>query len=215
MSFPLRARAILFDMDGTLVNSNPVVDLMWGRFADEIGIDVGPVLAYAHGVPSIDTLRRFVPEGQSVDAWYERMVAWEHELFSKVEAMPGAQAFTAALPAGRWAVVTSAIRGAAASRIAQVGIEVPDVLIGADDVERGKPDPEGFARAARELGYAPEDCLVVEDTAPGLRAGAAAGARTMVIGALADPVTGGLPRIADWTGLTARVEDDWIVVERA
>lgn len=212
VSTDLRVRAILFDMDGTLVNSNPVVNEMWGRFADEVGIDVGPVLAHAHGVPSRDTLARFVPADHSVDAWHERIVAWEHELFGEVEAMPGAAEFVASLPRERWAVVTSAVAGAARSRIAQVGIEVPDILIGADDVELGKPDPEGFARAARELGVEPADCVVFEDTAAGLRAGAGAGATTVVVGDLESPETEGRRRLADWTGVSARVEDGWLVI---
>ncbi|NTV39923.1 MAG: HAD-IA family hydrolase [Demequinaceae bacterium] len=198
---PLVVDAILFDMDGTLVDSNSVVDEMWGRFAVTLGLDPQAVRTFAHGTPSTATLRRFLPTHESFDDWFAKIAVWESENFGHVGAVAGAVELVASLPADRWAVVTSALRDAARIRLEGVGFPAPLVLIGADDVTRGKPDPEGFLAAAEALGVDPGRCVVFEDSPAGLEAALAAGAQAVVVGDLDAPVTLGLRRIRDWTGV--------------
>lgn len=199
---PVLVDAVLFDMDGTLVDSNAVVDRMWTQFAVTLGLDPQAVRTFAHGTPSTATLGRFLPAGESFDEWFARIASWESGSFGEVSEVPGAIVAVESLPADRWAVVTSALRDAARIRLDSVGFPPPRVLIGADDVASGKPDPEGFAAAARALGVDPARCIVFEDSPAGLEAAIAIGATAVVVGTLTAVVTRGLPRILDWRGVT-------------
>ena len=202
----LRARAVLFDMDGTLVDSNEVVEAMWTEFAHALGVDAAEVIDFAHGRPSRSTIARYAPH--DVATWEEHIHRGEAERFLDLHPIVGAVDVVAAIPAERWAVVTSAIRQPALERLASVGFPQPAVLIGADDVAHGKPDPEGYARAARELGFEPADCVVFEDTSAGIAAGLAAGCQAVVVGGAVADVMEGLPRIADFTGVSVRAAGD-------
>lgn len=204
--------AILFDMDGTLVDSNAVVDAMWTDFAVHHGLDVSAVLRHAHGTPSISTLRRFLPQTEDIDTWFATVARWESEHFGQVRAMAGASAVLAAVPAHRWAVVTSALADAARIRLASVALPVPPVLIGADDVQHGKPAPEGFLAAAAALGVDPRRCLVAEDSPAGIAAALAAGCSVVVMGDSDHHVTEGLPRLKDWQGVKVLPTDGGVVV---
>ncbi|WP_084103438.1 HAD-IA family hydrolase [Demequina sp. NBRC 110056] len=208
----LRVRAVLCDMDGTLVDSNALVDEMWNGFADELGLDATEVRAFAHGRPSRATIARYVSDPSEIDGWLDRIHQMEASRFDAVVEIAGAAAFTSALPTGRWAVVTSALARPARARLEAVGITPPSILIGADDVAAGKPDPEGFARAARELGVEGRDCVVFEDTDAGVRAGQAAGCTVVVVGPNRSEATAGLPRVADMTQMHARTEGERIVL---
>jgi len=206
--------AVLFDMDGTLVDSNSVVDHMWTEFAITFGLDPHAVRTFAHGTPSTATLRRFLPADESFDEWFERLASWEQGRFGEVSEIAGAIAAVRALPDERWAVVTSALREAALSRLEGVGFPAPHVLIGADDVARGKPDPEGFRAAADALGVDPSRCVVFEDSPAGLEAALAVGAAAVVVGTLDVEVTRGLRRIVDWNGITfSRDPEGRVVIE--
>ncbi|MCB2414004.1 HAD-IA family hydrolase [Demequina sp. TTPB684] len=196
--------AALFDMDGTLVDSNAVVEQMWSAFANEQSLSPSDVIAFAHGVPSMSTLRRFVPDSADIEAWFARISRWEEEHFDEVTQMPGAGQLLEALPADAWAVVTSALRLPALRRLAAVGFATPAVLIGADDVGMGKPDPEGYVAAARALGVDPSRCVVFEDTVAGILAARAAGAIPVVMGAVRHEAMEGIARLSDWRGV--RVE---------
>ena len=193
----LDVAGVLCDMDGTLVDSNALVDVMWNEFADEHGLDGTEVRAFAHGRPSRATIARYVDDPDARTDWEHRIHAMEASRFDGVVEIPGARAFTQALPEGRWALVTSAMHQPARARLRAIGITVPSVVIGADDVAHGKPDPEGFARAARELGLDAGDCVVFEDTDAGIEAGRAAGCAVVVVGENRSSVTHGLPRVAD------------------
>lgn len=170
--------AVLFDMDGTLVDSRELVERMWLRWAARRGLSPETILAVAHGRPTLDTMRLVAPhlateeEAAALDS--------EEALEDGAETqVPGAAALLAALPADRWAVVTSAFHDLARSRIAGVGLPVPRVVVGADNVRRGKPDAEGYLIAAERLGVTPERAVVLEDTQPGVDAARAAGARVI------------------------------------
>lgn len=171
--------ALLFDMDGTLISSIAAVDRSWSQWADEYGFD-GATFKVAHGTPARTLVERLVAP-EAVDAALERINAIELVDTSGVELLDGAQDLLASLPAGHKAIVTSCTRALAHVRITAAGITAPDVVITADDVSRGKPDPEPFALAAERLGFAPERCLVVEDAPAGLASGRAAGCATLAV----------------------------------
>jgi sugar-phosphatase len=170
--------AVLFDMDGTLVDSRALVEMMWLRWAKRRGVAPEAILAVAHGRPTLDTMRLVAPHIATPEdaAALDAEEAAEEGSETQV---PGALELLQALPTERWAVVTSAFHRIARERIARVGLPVPQVLIGADDVARGKPDPEGYLEAARQLGVPPDRAVVFEDTQPGVDAARAAGARVV------------------------------------
>jgi sugar-phosphatase len=167
--------AVLFDMDGTIVDSRALVEMMWLRWARRRGVAAEAVLAVAHGRPTLDTMRLVAPQFATPEEAAALDAEEAGEEGGEVQ-VPGAGALLGALPANRWAVFTSAFQAIARARIARVGLPVPAVLLGADDVARGKPDPEGYLEAARRLGVAPDRCLVFEDTQPGVSAARAMGA---------------------------------------
>jgi sugar-phosphatase len=170
--------AVLFDMDGTLVDSREIVERLWLRWAAEHGLSADAILAVAHGRRTLETMQLVAPHLATPEE-AARLDALEAHEEGHETAVPGAAALLSALPPDRWAVVTSAGRKLAAARLAGVGLPVPRVLVGADDVVRGKPSPEGYLRAAGLFGVAPERCVVMEDTPAGAQAGRAAGARVI------------------------------------
>ena len=173
--------AVLLDMDGTLVDSTAVVVRLWRTWAARHGVDPEAILAVSHGRRGDDVLAEFAPSGVNQEAELKWLAA--RELIEREGIVPvrGAAALLAALPADRVAVVTSATRELTAVRMRAAGLPVPRLLVAADDVARGKPDPEGYQRAARLLGADPAHCLVVEDAPAGLQAGRAAGARVIAV----------------------------------
>lgn len=173
--------AVLFDMDGTLVDSTPIVERTWTRWARERQLDPAAVLAIAHGRPTADTVRMAAPELDAVTEAARLLV--EEELDpTPTPTIPGA--LDAVLIADRhvkWAVVTSASHKLATLRLAMSGYPKPPVLISADDVLKGKPDPEAFLHAMTALGAPAENCVVFEDAPAGLEAGRAAGAKLVAL----------------------------------
>ncbi|WP_062303698.1 HAD-IA family hydrolase [Demequina subtropica] len=208
----LHARGVLLDMDGTLIDSTATVDVVWGDFARQAGLDPAEVLAHVHGVPARATLRRFLGEGADIEPWFAQVSAWENERFDADVEIPGAVAAVRTLPSGRWAVVTSAVRDAALRRLTRLGFPVVQVLIAAEDVEHGKPDPEPYRRGADALGLDPEDCVVFEDSDAGVRSGLAAGAQVVVVGGLDTAATAGLPRVTDLRGVEFAGTDGGVLV---
>jgi sugar-phosphatase len=174
----IEARAVLFDCDGVLVDSGASVERAWRRWAAGRGLDGDMIVAVAHGRRTEDTIREL---GLSEDpgAEVELLEGYEIADAASVHAFPEAAALLAELPPGSWAVVTSGTRALATSRLAAAGLPLPAVLVTADDVVAGKPDPEGYLEAARRLGRAPADCVVVEDAPAGLQAAVAAGMRVV------------------------------------
>ncbi|MET7879489.1 HAD-IA family hydrolase [Micromonospora sp. DT68] len=176
--------AVLFDMDGTLVDSDPAVERAWERWSSEYAVDPVAALAIAHGRPADQTIRRLLPglDDAAVAVAAARQLTLQYDDLSDVTATPGAHEVLAVLArlGLQWAVVTSADVRLAEARLGAAGIEAP-VLVTVEDVRVGKPDPEGYLRAAALLDVPPERCLVVEDAEVGLQAGRAAGAMTAAL----------------------------------
>jgi sugar-phosphatase len=192
----LPAQALLFDCDGVLVDSDPSVVSAWSRWATHYGLDPDEVVALVHGRRAIDTVSHLIePDGRAEAL--DLVNRYEIEDAGTVLAIPGADALVRSVPRDRWAVVTSALSDLARARITAAGLPFPAVLVTADLVSRGKPDPEGYLMAARQLGREPADCIVVEDAPQGVVAARAAG-----VGA----VVGVGPRAAE-AGVDALVDD--------
>lgn len=170
----LQLRGILFDMDGVLVSSLGSVERTWEKWAQSRGIDPALAIQMAHGCRAIETVRRLRPD---LDA--QRELEWleQAEIDDKagLEMLAGVRPILEAIPATRWAVVTSATEKIAVSRLAHGGIPAPSHLVSAENVTHGKPHPEPYRKGAALLGFDPADCLVIEDSASGAAAGHAAG----------------------------------------
>lgn len=173
--------AFLFDMDGTILSSIKAAERVWAAWAVRQGLDVASFLPTIHGRRAVDTIQRLGLPNIDPNAEADLITLAEIEDVAGIEAIAGAAAFLRALPAERWAVVTSAPRVLALRRIAAAGLPVPDCLISADDVSQGKPAPDCFLLAAERLGVVIENCLVFEDAPAGIQAAEAAGAEVLVI----------------------------------
>ncbi|MFP5022018.1 HAD-IA family hydrolase [Pseudonocardia phyllosphaerae] len=201
--------AVLFDMDGTIVESDAAVARAWESWAREYDVPPAELARVADGVPSDGTIRMLRPDldEAALDVAAARQLELQYDDLHDVHALPGAPELLAALDTAGipWAVVTSADRRLARARLAASGLEVR-VLVARDDIVRGKPDPEGYRTAAELLGAAPADCLVVEDAEAGLAAGRAAGARTAALRGLdGDLRPADLYELAALLGLGERV----------
>ncbi|MFC9846332.1 HAD family hydrolase [Streptomyces sp. NPDC060223] len=182
----LTARALLLDMDGTLVNSDAVVERCWRRWADRHGLDGDEVMKVVHGRQGYASMAVLLPDRPMEQNYADnaRMLAEETADMDGVFAIPGASEFLASLVAAglAHALVTSADVGLSTARMAAAGLALPDVRVTAESVGASKPDPEGFLKGAAELGVAPEDCVVFEDSGAGISAGRAAGMRVVGVG---------------------------------
>ncbi|MGD0713519.1 MAG: HAD-IA family hydrolase [Gaiellaceae bacterium] len=170
--------AVLFDCDGVLVDSAASVERAWRRWAEERGLDAHAIVAVAHGRRTEDTMRELGLD-RDLRAEVELLERYEIADAASVSAYPAAAALLPALPPASWAVVTSGTRALATSRLTAARLPLPGVLVTADDVAAGKPDPEGYLEAARRLGRPPADCLVLEDAPAGVQAALAAGMRVV------------------------------------
>ena len=176
----LRCRALLFDLDGVLADSTASVEHHWRAWAERHGLDPDALLQVVHGRRAIDTIRDVAPT-LDAEAELAALVAAEAGDTAGVTASPGAAALLPRLPAGAWAVVTSGVRAVALARLQACGLPLPLLLVPADEITRGKPDPEGYLAAAARLGVAPPDCVVFEDAPAGVAAARAAGMRCVAL----------------------------------
>jgi len=204
-SSTIRCAALLFDLDGVLVDSRAVVERTWRRWAARHQLDPEVVLRVVHGRRSRETVRELTPhlDLEAEVAWVDAM-----EVASRdgLRAVPGAQRLVSSLPADAWAVVTSGGQTLARSRLEAAGVPVPRVLVASDDVVQGKPAPDGYLLAAQRLGRDPASCLVFEDAPPGIEAGRAAGARVVALTTThtADRLQGAVAIITDLTRVDVR-----------
>lgn len=199
--------AFLFDMDGTLLSSVAAAERIWTQWALKHNLDVEKFLPTIHGVRSVDTIRRLSMPGVDPEAEANAITQAEITDVAGVRPIVGAAAFAASLPIDRWAIVTSAPRALALARLHAAGLQPPPVLVTAEDVSHGKPDPEGYALAARKLGFAASDCLIFEDAAPGIEAAVRASASVLVVTEThPHPMTTSHVTIADFSSLETVVD---------
>ena len=182
----LHASALLLDFDGVLVDSVPAVERAWGEWAGEHGLDPAAVIATAHGVRTVETVRAMAPH-LDAEAEAQRIEDREVGLTDGVTAYAGAAALLARLPDDAWAIVTSGTRKLAGARLAATGLPEPRVFVTADDVAHGKPAPDPYLLAAQRLDARPRACVVVEDSPAGVRAARSAGMRVIALTTSHDP----------------------------
>jgi len=176
----IRCAALLFDMDGVLINSTPAVARVWRRWAIEHGFNPEEVVARAHGRPSLTTVREYLPNADH-EAENHEVERREIADLEGVVPLPGALDLLASLPEDRWTIVTSCTRPLAEVRIRAAGLPLPKKLITSNDIVQGKPHPEPYLKGASALGFPPTECVVLEDVPAGVRAGKAAGAKVIAI----------------------------------
>ena len=217
----LLVSAMLFDLDGVLADSTASVYRAWTTWANRVGLEPAELLPKVHGRRAIDTIRAVRPD---VDAQTELdyLIGLETTDNHDVVPIPGARELLSALPPDSWAVVTSGIEAVANARLVAAGIPLPRVMVSAGSVSRGKPDPEGYLRGAKELGVPPESCVVVEDAPAGAAAARTAGMRLLaltttheaaelepadlVVADLSQVIVSVIERTGDWNPSDARLE---------
>ena len=194
----ISCQAILFDLDGVLIDSTPAVARVWRQWAIEHHFDPEAIVRIAHGRPSRTTIRELLPNS-NIDAEDREVERREIEDIEGVILLPGAQRLLNSLPLERWTIATSCTRPLAEVRLRAAGLPIPKKMITSSDVNNGKPHPEPYQKAAAALGYSASECIVVEDAPAGVRAGKAAGARVI-----------GFPTTMDRRDLES-AGADWIV----
>jgi sugar-phosphatase len=172
--------ALLFDLDGVLVDSTSSVEWATRTWAQRHGLDAAQVIKAAHGRRTEEIVRAVAPHLDTYAAVRE-LDQIEIEDAANVQKMEGASELLAVLPAESWAIVTSGTRAVASARMRRTGLPMPHILVSAEDVENGKPDPECYLKAAKLIGVAPQRCVVVEDALPGILAARSAGAAVIAI----------------------------------
>jgi sugar-phosphatase len=205
---PLLASALLFDLDGVLADSTPSVVRAWSAWARRVGIEPEELLPKVHGRRAIETIRAARPD-LDAEAELATLVADETTDNADTDEIPGARALVSGLPSDAWAIVTSGLREVATARLVASGVPIPRVMITAESIDRGKPDPDCYLRGAAALGVEPRDCVVVEDAPIGAAAARAAGMRLIALttthsAAQLEPADLILP---DLTALTVRVTE--------
>lgn len=174
----IHCSALLFDLDGVLIDSTPAVARVWAGWATERGLDPETVVRIAHGRPSRTTIRELLPNAD-IDREDREVERREMEDLDGVVLLPGARQFLDSLPPDRWTIATSCTRPLAEVRLRAAGLPIPTTMVTSSEVKIGKPDPEPYLKAAAKLGFAAADCVVLEDAPAGVRAGKAAGAKVI------------------------------------
>ncbi|KAG0173885.1 hypothetical protein DFQ30_006716 [Apophysomyces sp. BC1015] len=178
MTHTLRAKAFIFDLDGTLIDTTPLVERHWRAFAMEHELDAEKILATSHGRRTIETMEQWVPH----QATAERAAAFERTLAQQSDGLsilPGVLALLEKIPVDRYGIFTAGNSHMAETRLTQCNMAIPRAMATGDTVSRGKPDPEGCFMIAKELHVEPQDCLVFEDSPHGIAAACAAGMQSI------------------------------------
>ena len=183
----IHCSAILFDMDGVLINSTPAVARVWRQWSMERGFDPEAVVRRAHGRPSLATVREFLPQANHED---ENREVERREIrdLEGVVALPGAVELLDSLPDHQWAIVTSCTRRLAEVRLKAAGLPRPFCFVTSNDITNGKPAPDPYRKGAEKLGFAPQDCIVVEDVPAGIQSGKAAGSQVIALSTTVSPL---------------------------
>ena len=174
----VRTKGLLFDMDGVLVSSLGSVERSWQSWAERHGLDARETIKTAHGMRALETMRTLLPHGDHM-AELKVVEALEIADTEGLQVLEGVLSILESLPQKYWTIVTSATERLARSRLAFAGIRVPEHIITADMVTHGKPHPEPYLRGAKILGLPPENCIVIEDSTSGAKAGHAAGCKVL------------------------------------
>ncbi|RYG46134.1 HAD family hydrolase [bacterium] len=203
----LTCRGLLFDLDGTLIDSLPAVDRAWTLWCERVGLVASEVVPHIHGRRSIDSVRRFAPhlDEEIENAAIRAMEAGDTE---GVIALPGSLDFIASLPMGTWTVVTSGTSDVAQARLRHVGIAIPERAVYGEDVTEGKPHPMPFQFGADVLGIPAGECVAFEDTLAGVRSAKAAGCR--VVGISLTPIEEADVTVANLASVRAEALGDEI-----
>lgn len=176
----LHCSALLFDLDGVLIDSTPAVERVWAKWAIEHRLDPKEVVKHVHGRPSLATVRAFLPDADHALENRELERREIHDV-AGIVVLAGALELLKSLPADRWTIATSCTRRLAEARLQAASLPIPDRMVTSTDVTQGKPHPEPFIKAASKLGIAPSECIVLEDVPAGVRAGKASGARVIAL----------------------------------
>ena len=177
----ISARAILFDMDGTLVDSTTSVERIWGRWAKNHGLSFAEVAHSMHGRRAVDIMQALAPDGLDLASEVAQLDEDELDDTDGIIPIPGAAELIASLPRGSWALVTSARPPLARARMGAAGLPMPELVVTSSDVALGKPHPECYLQALARLGVAAEQAVVFEDAHAGLASGRAARCRTIAL----------------------------------
>jgi mannitol-1-/sugar-/sorbitol-6-phosphatase len=211
----LECAAVLFDLDGVLVDSAAAVERAWRGWATKHGLRFEDVIVHAHGRRTIETIAAVAPH---LDARAEMLALEDDEIHraTEVASLPGAHELLKALAEARWAIVTSGTGRLAGARIEACRFPSPPTLVTADDVAQGKPHPAGYSQAADALGVAPADCVVFEDAPAGIEAAHASGARVIALTTTYDPsaLASADGRIETLAQVSAEVQRDGTIVLR-
>ncbi len=181
MKSPQKFEAFLFDLDGTLVDSNGIVERVMEAWCEQNGVSYSEIKDSNHGSRSVDTVAAVAPHLDAKKA-AEEIEAGERAGLVDLKEIEGARGFLSQIPQGRWGIATSSYLITAKAKLSAAGIPVPSVLVAADGVREGKPHPEAYLKASKELGYRPEDCLVFEDSETGAQSALNAGCSVLVVG---------------------------------
>lgn len=202
--------AVLFDMDGTLINSIPAVVRCWLQWADEFGVDPAGLVGM-HGVPAAGVISSLIPDESRWPAAQARIVELEVNDTADVVRLPGAVEALTVLPQGRVAIATSCTHDLATARIRATDLPVPDLLVTAEMTPIGKPAPEPYLLAAAKLGVDPTRCLVVEDATSGVQSGRAAGCATLAVLTHLEPGSSGADaEVPDLSAVRFEVSSDGV-----
>ncbi|SDF61194.1 HAD-IA family hydrolase [Terriglobus roseus] len=176
----VQAQGLLFDMDGVLISSIASATRCWKRWAKLYEVPNADNFVLPHGRPARDIVIMLRPDIDP-DEGLRVIEDMEIEDVGDIEVLPGVRELLASLPPDRWTVVTSCTRRLLEARLRAAGLPEPPKLVSADDISKGKPDPEPYIRGAEALGLKPEDCIVVEDAVSGVQSGIAAGCRVLAV----------------------------------
>jgi mannitol-1-/sugar-/sorbitol-6-phosphatase len=206
--------AILFDLDGVLVDSTGSVERVWTAWASKHGLDAAAVVREGYGRTTRETIQICAPH---TDVTRESDIVEQMEIDDSVgmRAVEGAAELIRSLPPERWTVVTSGTRALATARLSAAGIPIPATLVSADDVVKGKPDPEPYRKGAERFGFPARECLVFEDTPAGISAARAARMRAVALTTTycADALKPVDAVIRSFVAVVAKLNGHWLRVD--